>query len=95
MEQVSISEEDEFEIKRHVSFESPQDLPAPPSLGSQTSSSFKFEELSDEPMEGYEIVAEPAVSTFSKPHPRPQEADNSVESYKQGLYNFCMQTQQN
>ena len=95
MEQASISEEDEFEIVRHVSFESPQDLPAPPSIGSQTGTSFKLEELSDEPMEGYEIVAEAAVSTFSKPQPRPQESDNSVESYKQGLYNFCMQTQQN
>ena len=95
MEQESISEEDEFEIKRHVSFESPQDLPSPPSLGSQASSSVKFEELSDEPMEGYEIVAEPAVLSFSKPQPRLQEADNSVESYKQAILNFCMQTQQN
>ena len=77
----TFSESEEFEVHMHESLESPI---VSESLGSvnQSGPSLNYEDFLDEPMEGYEVVAESSVSNFSKPLSSLQETEKSFEGYR-------------
>ena len=85
-------EEDEFIIKRHPA--KSEDFGSI-NIADESGSSIKFEQLSDEPMEGYEVGVDSPASLISKPITHLGQSNDSFESYKSSLAQFCFGSQQN